>query len=199
MAASRRLLLYDLTTGGQIWAIDTPPTLGGALSGMPSFSDPVFSPDGRFVAMGVDAEVRVWDAANGTLLRVLTHKSTMSGVNQVAFAPGSAILASRTLDSVILWDLARGKAIRTLKLDDPDRLFRHLAFGPDGALLAAATTRNASVPESQVVLWEAATGQVAATLDGHPGAVTSVAFAPDGTLLASAATDGTVRLWGVGP
>lgn len=199
MSASRRLLLYDLTTGGQIWAIDTPPTLGGALSGTPSSSPPVFSPDGRFVAMGVDAEIRVWDAANGTELRIFTHKSAMSGVDQVAFAPGSAVLASLTLDSVILWDVARGEAIRTLKLDDPDRLFRNLAFGPDGALLAVATTRNASVPESQVLLREVATGQVAATLAGHPGAVTSVAFAPDGTSLASAATDGTVRLWGVGP
>ncbi len=199
MSASQRLLLYDLTTGAQTWAIDTPPTLSGALSGMPGFSDPVFSPDGRFVAMGVDGEVRVWDAANGTLLRVLTHKSARSSVNQVAFAPGSAVLASVALDSVILWDVVRGKAIRTLKLDDPERLFRHLAFGPNGALLAAATMRNARVPESQVLLWEVATGQVAATLTGYLGAVTSVAFAPDGTLLASAATDGTVRLWGARP
>lgn len=199
MAASRSLFLYDLTTGRQIWAIDTPPTLGGALSGMPSFSDPVFSPDGRFVAMGVDAEVRVWDAANGTQLRVFTHKSALSGVNQVVFAPDSVVMASLTLDSVILWDVARGKAIRTLKLDDPERLLRHLAFSPDGTLLAAATKRNASVPESQVLLWEVATGQVAATLTGHLGAITSVAFAPDGTLLATAATDGTVRLWGVRP
>lgn len=199
MSASQRLLLYDLTTGAQIWAIDTPPTSGGALSGMPSSSLPVFSPDGRFVAMGVDTEARVWDAANGTRLRVFTHKSTMSGVNQVAFTPNSAVLASVALDSVILWDVARGKAIRTLKLDDPERLFRHLAFGPDGALLAAATGRNASVPESQVLLWEVATGQVVATLAGYSGAVTSVAFAPDGTLLALAATDGTVRLWGVRP
>ncbi len=199
MSASQRLLLYELPTGRQIWAIDTPPTLGGALSGMPSFSDPVFSPDGRFVAMGVGAEVRLWDAANGTRLRVFTHKSTRSGVNQVAFAPDSAVFASVALDSVILWDVARGKAIRTLKLDDPERLFRHLAFGPDGALLAVATMRNARVPESQVLLWEVATGQVVATLTGYLGAVTSVAFAPDGTLLASAATDGTVRLWGVRP
>ncbi|MCS6881302.1 MAG: hypothetical protein RMK84_02640 [Oscillochloridaceae bacterium] len=199
MSASRRLLLYDLTTGGRIWAIDTPPTLGGALSGTPSSSAPVFSPDGRFVAMGVDTEVRMWDAANGTELRIFTHKSAMSGVDQVAFAPGSAVLASLTLDSVILWDVARGEAIRTLKLDDPDRLFRNLAFGPDGALLATATTRNASIPESQALLWEVATGQAVATLPGHPGAVTSVAFAPDGTFLASAATDGTVRLWGVRP
>ncbi|OAN48462.1 hypothetical protein A6A03_07710 [Chloroflexus islandicus] len=199
MAASQSLFLYDLTTGGPIWAIDTPPTLGGALSGMPSFSDPIFSPDGRFVAMGADAEIRVWDAANGTQLRVFTHKSALSGVNHVAFAPDSVILASLTLDSVIVWDVARGKAIRTLKLDDPERLLRHLAFSPDGALLAVATKRNASVPESHVLLWEMATGQVAATLTGHLGAVTSVAFAPDGTLLATAATDGTVRLWGVRP
>ncbi|WP_298490680.1 WD40 repeat domain-containing protein [uncultured Chloroflexus sp.] len=199
MSVSQRLRLYDLTTGAQIWAIDTPPTLGGALSGMPTSSPPVFSPDGRFVAMGVNTEARVWDATNGTQLRVFTHESTMSGVNQVAFAPGNAVLASVALDSVILWDMARGKAISTLKLDDPERLFSDLAFAPDGALLAVTTRRNASVPDSQVLLWEVPTGQVVATLTGYSGAVTSVAFAPDGTLLASAATDGTVRLWGVRP
>lgn len=199
MSASQRLLLHDLTTGAQIWAINVPPTLSGTLSGMPDSSLPVFSPDGRFVAMGVNTEARVWDATNGIQLRVFTHKNTMSGVNQVAFTPDSAVLASVALDSVILWDVARGKSIRTLKLDDPDRLFLNLAFAPDGALLAIATRRNASVPESQVLLWEVATGQVVATLTGYSGVVTSVAFAPDGTLLASAATDGTVRLWGVRP
>jgi WD40 repeat protein len=51
--------------------------------------------------------------------------------------------------------------------------------------------------EGAVRIWDVATGQVRATLEGHAGQVTAVAVAPDGSWLATGGGDGAVRIWDV--
>jgi WD40 repeat protein len=70
-----------------------------------------------------------------------------------------------------------------------------LAFSPDGTILASAWSHT-------VRLWDVATGDVLAVLDGDIGFVNSVAFSPDGTLLAAgggryAPVERGVQLWDV--
>jgi WD40 repeat protein len=49
--------------------------------------------------------------------------------------------------------------------------------------------------DGTVKLWEAASGRLLATLQGHTGLVYFVALAADGHLVASGGADGTVKLW----
>jgi WD40 repeat protein len=67
--------------------------------------------------------------------------------------------------------------------------FQCLAWSPDGTLIASGADNRT------VRLWEARSGQLVRTLEGHTHSVQSVAWAPDGQHLASGADDNTVRLW----
>jgi WD40 repeat protein len=61
--------------------------------------------------------------------------------------------------------------------------------------IAASSTMWRSVPT--VRLWNAATGKLERTLQGHGQAVNSVAYSRDGERVVSAGADATVRIWSV--
>jgi WD40 repeat protein len=70
-----------------------------------------------------------------------------------------------------------------------------VAFSSDGKLLASGST------DRTIKLWDVASGQHKASLQGPTGAVHSVAFSSDGKLLASGSGEfgkpGEIKLWGV--
>ena len=134
----------------------------------------------------VDHTVRLWQVADGTLLRTL--KGHTASVLSVAFAPDGALLASASGDRTVrLWRVADGTPLRTLE-GHTDGV-QSVAFAPDGALLASGAGGHT------VRLWQVADGRLLCTLTEHTDTVESIAFAPDGELLASGSLDGTVQLW----
>src|SRR5262249_52043038 len=106
------------------------------------------SPDGRLLAScGNDNLVKLWSAAEGTLVRELAGHE--SHVYNVAFHPSGTHLVSADLRGVVRqWDVSRGTMERTLDaavLHRYDTTFRadiggvrSMAFSRDGTLLACA-------------------------------------------------------------
>jgi len=76
-----------------------------------------FSPDGRILAAGTwNGPVRLWQVADGTLLRTLNGHT--AGVVSVAFSPDGMTLASASLDGTTrLWKISSGVLVH--KLENP--------------------------------------------------------------------------------
>jgi DNA-binding beta-propeller fold protein YncE len=177
MASSLGVYLYDAETLAEVRFMPSDALVLSA----------AFSPDGQALASGSwDNTIRLWDAANGALLRTLEGHTYP--VLSVAFSPDGRALASGSVDNTIrLWDAASGALLRTL--EGHTYTVHSVAFSPDGRLLASGSVDNT------IRLWDAASGALLRTLEGHTSWVHSVAFSPDGRLLASASDDRTIRLW----
>jgi eukaryotic-like serine/threonine-protein kinase len=151
----------------------------GALSG----ADVAFSPDGKLVAVGEGADVRVWDWAAGSSRLLRAHTGP---VQHVAFSPSGTMLASASGDTTVaLWDLDSAKP---RLLGGHTNSVKWVAFSPDGASLVSSGL------DGTVRLWRVSDGTGRAFI-GHRGAVPCAVFSPDGRMLVSAGDDRTVRLW----
>jgi DNA-binding beta-propeller fold protein YncE len=150
-----------------------------------------FSPDGRRVAVGGYKEVRIVDAARGT---VATWRGPLALMRAVAWSPDGRLLAAAgglPLQSgeVVVFDAATGERLRTLT-GHTDAI-NAVAFSPDGSLLASGSY------DRLAKLWDPATGREVRTLKEHTEAVFPVAFSPDGKWLATGGGDRTIKIWDV--
>jgi WD40 repeat protein len=91
------------------------------------------------------------------------------------------------------WYYLKGLCHQCLRTLDGQRNGNYfpVTFSADGRKLAAAGGN------SNVVIWDAASGKEQVTLRGHTAAVNALAFHPDNRHLASGSEDGTVKLWDV--
>lgn len=157
-----------------------------------------FSPDGNFVLVGTSEEpgLRLLDGASGEELRTF---NVGFGVRSIAFSPeGRLALSASSYEPPTLWEVASGKLVRAFRMKRGRWLFllksrgawSQAIFSPDGQLVAAGNS------DSNIRLWDAATGEELLVFQGHNGRVSSVAFSPDGRLLISGGSeDHTIRFW----
>jgi WD40 repeat protein/tRNA A-37 threonylcarbamoyl transferase component Bud32 len=142
--------------------------------------------DGKTVMWVSQGTVKLLDTAAVPERASLTHTAR---VLHVAWSADSKTLASASGKAIILWDGATGAKRAEWKQAHSDSILT-LAWSRDGSTLASASK------DKTIKLWDAASGQLRATLQGQ-APIASLAWSKDSSTLASAGSDFTVRLWDV--
>lgn len=155
----------------------------------------VFSPDGSMLVAALNYNstlnnysLIVVDTKAGSLGEVrqtITYSSNV--ISFVAFSPDGQTLFGGSYRKLKLWDTGTW----TLKREhDMGEINPAYALSRDGKLVATGGTN-----ENSVKVWDAESGELKLTLDGHEKGVLALAFSPDGQTLASGSYDNTLRLW----
>ncbi|KAJ7623522.1 chromatin associated protein [Roridomyces roridus] len=154
------------------------------------------SPDGALVAAGcVDAIVRIWSVATGTLVEQL--RGHQDSVYSVVFTRDGAGLVSGSLDNTLkYWDLRMGKARK--EGGKPTPCTTNFLGHKDYVLSVAVSHDSQWVVSGSkdrgVQFWDS-NGAVNCMLQGHKNSVISISLDPVGNLLASGSGDNLARIW----
>lgn len=160
--------------------------------------DMAFSPDGTLLATA-DGIIRLWDAANGEVLRALSEDQ--HSLMRLAFSPDGKVMAiadwrhrsdgennseENFQGGVVFWDVESGE--RLDYLDVGPGTVTSIAFSPDGKLLAIGFDQN-------IIFWDITARMPLARVEceGYP----VIGFSPDGSILAIGDWVGLISLWGV--
>jgi eukaryotic-like serine/threonine-protein kinase len=147
-----------------------------------------FSPEGTHLALGQsNGTVTIHAALSGDEVKRIAMSVE---VTKLAYSPhgGRLAIGSFSACRVHVHDARTGKRLQRFVVGGA---VCGVAWHPRGRLLAAGCG------DANVHVWNTATRQRHALLQGHHGSVVNVAFSPDGDRLLSHARDGTNRLWDV--
>lgn len=166
--------------GALSWTIDTRQHRGSLIS-------MAVSPDGTQVATGgLDGVIRIWDSANGNLLRMLIGHD--SYVHSLSWSPDGDTLASAGgWDGTMrLWNAHTGMPLRKFKA--PKGYAGRIAWSPDGTRLLASGGHS-----GWLWIWTAATDNSLVVLETGQD-VLSIDWSPDGNFIAAAIVQGSVSV-----
>jgi WD40 repeat protein len=159
-----------------------------------------FSPDGRMIAIAVDAATSVvlWDLKTDVAISLFNQTEyddaslreltvSVERVAGLAFGPGGKLLASASGDKTRIWDVTAGSEIWSY--EERGAGINTLVLSADGKLLVTGGRKG------ELTVLDGSTGKLNLTLNGSGQPINAVAFSPDGQLLAAGAQDGSTRLW----
>ena len=165
-----------------------------------------------------DGIARLWNIADGKLVREYPVNGTFSGTTQ--FSPDGTKFAVSAEEGLSVWDVASGEQVATAEGG------RAAVFSPDGRQLyvghgnrvdvvdatSGAVARSMELPSRSVRLFpdglrlmtgggldglisDAQTGAILHKLSGHTGPIQEVAVSPDGRYVATSSIDKTAKVW----
>ena len=189
--------LWNTETGSeQKILLDDPLTDVRNVTGVSALA---FSRDGTILVSGTQrGKIQVWVVATGEALAAFaepTEQENLGVISALALSPDVTLLAAGSHSQLHLWDVSTGHKLFTVSTvhkrgrsifhDQPEPL----VFSPDGTILVNGHNSGT------IQLWDVATGDRIAALDGHTQKVETLKFSPDGETLVSTAQDGTILLW----
>jgi WD40 repeat protein len=177
---SKRISLWDLTTGKLLRTVDGPARYAHAVA---------LSRQGDLLATGhACALLRIWDVVGEKELHRLECPRCCT--NLVHFVDDRQVLSAGSDGLVRFWDVARGTEQRAVRAA---RGFREsFLCGPNGQVLASLQYQGVRAAPL-VRVWDLV--QEKDILPGHSAFVCCLADAPNGKVVVSASKDQTIRLW----
>lgn len=154
-----------------------------------------FASDSKKLAVSTRGSglINFWDPDLGK--NIGSIKVDGNALEKAKLAPdGRSIgyLRPNTDSSINLWDFASAREFRKVGGNRDGRLMESFSFSPDGRTMVVA-----QINDSNVYLFETATGLERARFQGHAGNVYSHAFAADSRSVLTCAADKTVIQWDV--
>jgi len=170
--------VWDAATGSDAYVLRN--LAGGC-------SQAAMSPDGRFLATGGGADVRLWQAADGKALHTLSIRAPVNGL---AFSADSRHLAASAGGHIRVWEIPGNRELTSINLPGMSRVGA-FAYSANGQRLAASITQAAN---KEVRVWDASGADVATLVESDP--IQGLAFTPDSSQLA-VAVGNAIHVWDI--
>ncbi|HID53677.1 MAG TPA: hypothetical protein EYP41_16790 [Anaerolineae bacterium] len=192
-----------LATGGDdfviLWNAESGERITVFNRGVP-IQDITFSADSIFIAVASeDKDMQIWDVSKRQSVALLEgHDAPITGV---AYSPDGQYLASSSADGRIIVRSADALknpdtggiqyAINAVLDEESSKpiVVTSIRFNPDSTQLITGHSNGLAK------IWDAATGELVATLSGHASQVNDAVFSPDGQFISTAGADGTAKVW----
>ena len=146
-------------------------------------------PPAVFVTAGGDATVKIWDFADGRLLRTVSRDARNYG--RVKFSPDGKYLAMISEDAHAAYIVEAETAKIVKKLVGHLSNVSRVDWAADGKYVVTVSA------DRTVRVWDVEQGGERFILIGYPGNYYSLACSPDGETIAVGGEDKTIWLWDI--